>query len=261
VVDACATEEWCHTLGFHIGAVGTGDRAHRQGRRVAVAQKLAGLFTAYAAQRPALVRDWLKGDDGDLDEDLLWQPELFRRLRAHLGTPGPAERLNDAVASISASAELLDLPSRLSLFGPTRLTVDQLLVVDAIAQHRDVHLWLPHPSPGLWDRLADVAVVGPRRDDSTVDVPRHPLVSSLGRDTRELQLMLAAHTTQATVRHHPATVEPTSLLTRLQCDLHEDRPPAADHVLGDDDRSIRVHSCHGRLRQVEVMRELVLGLL
>ncbi|WP_418608086.1 exodeoxyribonuclease V subunit gamma [Georgenia sp. SUBG003] len=38
------------------------------------------------------------------------------------------------------------------MFGPTRLPEDQLRVLRALAVHRDVHLWLPHPSPALWDR-------------------------------------------------------------------------------------------------------------
>ena len=100
VIDDCASEDWCATLGHHLGAVGEGDLEHRRGRRVAVAQKLGGLFTSYAAQRPSMVRAWLAGDDGDLDNDLLWQPELFRRLRAHLGVPGPAERLDAACSAL-----------------------------------------------------------------------------------------------------------------------------------------------------------------
>ena len=262
VIDACATEPWCHSLGTHLGFVGSGDLEHRRGRRVAVAQKVAGLFTSYAAQRPVMVRSWLAGDDGDLEPDLLWQPELFRRLRAHVGTPSTAERLEEASLALRADGALVDLPERVSLFGPTRLTADQLQVVDALAAQREVHLWLPHPSRGLWSRMeAAGGRVVARRDDATLEVPQHPLVGSLARDTRELQLMLAEHTTGATHQHLPVEVEPDSLLHRLQHDLHADSPPTAEHLLGDDDRSVQVHSCHGRLRQVEVLRELVLGLL
>ena len=262
VIDQCAGEEWCRTLGRHLGFAGGGDVEHRRGRRVSVAQKLAALFTSYSAQRPAMVRAWAAGDDGDLEDDLRWQPELFRRLRAHLGTPSPAERLDDACAALRADESLADLPDRVSLFGPTRLTVDQLQVVDALAERRDVHLWLPHPSHGLWAHLEGAAVEPTtRRGDPTASLPEHPLVSSLGRDTRELQLMLRLHTHPGSVLHHAADVEPVDLLRRLQRDLHEDRAPGADLLMADDDRSVQVHSCHGRLRQVEVMRETLLGLL
>ena len=46
------------------------------------------------------------------------------------------------------------LPARLSVFGVTRLEPDHRLVLAALAEQRDVHLWLTHPSPGLWDQLA-----------------------------------------------------------------------------------------------------------
>lgn len=275
VIDGCATEPWCVTLGRHLGAVGGGDADHRRGRRVAVASKLAGLFSSYAVQRPELVRGWLAGDDGGVPPDLAWQPELYRRLRAHLGTAGPAERLEAACDALRADAAATPLPERLSFFGPTRLTVEQLRVLDALAAHRDVHLWLPHPSHGLWSSLAEHGVgrsLGQvaRADDDTVAVPRHPLVGSLGRDTRELQLMLAQHCPSASVVHHAAPEgtgdrglqrRPRTLLKILQEQIHADLAPVGDLVLRDDDRSLQVHACHGRLRQVEVMREVVLGVL
>ena len=46
------------------------------------------------------------------------------------------------------------LPERLSLFGPTRLAAQELAVLAALGEHRDVHLWLPHPSPALWATVA-----------------------------------------------------------------------------------------------------------
>ena len=37
-----------------------------------------------------------------------------------------------------------------------------------------------------------------------------------------------------------------------------DRPPAGDHRLEADDRSVSVHACAGPHRQVEVLREVLL---
>ena len=72
VVERCGTEEWCATLGRHLGLL---DGRPDQGRRVATAQKLAALFSGYSAQRPAMLRDWAAGRDTDghgrpLDDDL-----------------------------------------------------------------------------------------------------------------------------------------------------------------------------------------------
>ncbi len=268
VIDDCASEDWCITLGRHLGLI---DGGVDLGRRMAVAQKLAGLFTSYGAQRPAMLRDWVHGRDTDghghpLDPDHAWQAELWRRVRAHIGATSLAERLGPACDRLRDEPDLVDLPERFSLFGPTRLTTDQLQVVDALGAHRDVHLWLPHPSHGLWQRLADGADPAKgqavtRREDPTADLPEHPLVRSLARDARELELRLQAHTTIRDDEHLSCDVGPDNLLSVLQRDIHADQSPAAKHVLHEDDRSIEVHACHGRQRQVEVLREVVLGML
>jgi len=268
VSDACAPEDWCRTLGRHLGLV---DGAVDQGRRMAVAQKLGGLFTAYGAQRPSMIRDWADGRDTDgydnpLDADHTWQAELWRRLRAHIGVDSPAERLEPATARLREKPDLVDLPQRISIFGPTRLTTDQIQVIDALAVHRDVHLWLPYPSHGLWQRIAEATTVRSltiptRRDDPTADLPEDPLVRSLGRDARELQVRLLAHTTITDDEHLPTEQADDNLLNALQRDIHADSAPTAQHALRDDDRTIQVHACHGRQRQVEVLRETLLGLL
>jgi exodeoxyribonuclease V gamma subunit len=242
------------------------------GRRYAVAAHLAGLFDAYAAHRPELLAGWRAGDDGGVPDDLAWQPELWRRLRARIAGADPAERLDAAVAVLERDPDVVDLPSRLSLFGPTRLPAAHLAVLTALARHRDVHMWMPHPSPGLWARVAEQRRPGgqpsvpSRPGDPTRELSRHPLLASLARDVRELQLrlhaVLAALGPDADERHHPAADDPPrTLLQRLQRDLRDDRPPAGDHVLAPDDRSVQVHACHGPHRQVEVLREVVLGLL
>ncbi|MGH3318431.1 MAG: exodeoxyribonuclease V subunit gamma, partial [Nocardioidaceae bacterium] len=270
VIDSCASEDWCRTLGRHLGLI---DGAVEQGRRMAVAQKLAGLFTSYGAQRPTMVRDWLArrdtdGNDNPLDADHRWQAELWRRLRDHIGTESPAERVDAAAEVLRKDPTLVDLPERLSLFGPTRLTTDQIQVVDALAAQREVHLWLPYPSFGLWQHVADATAtttkspaIPTRRDDSTADVPEHPLVRSLARDAREMQLRLQAHTHRGDDEHLPSVPADDTLLTALQRDIHADDAPPASHELRDGDTSVQVHACHGRQRQVEVLREVLLGLL
>jgi exodeoxyribonuclease V gamma subunit len=55
-----------------------------------------------------------------------------------------------------------------------------------------------------------------------------------------------------------------TLLARLQREVSEDRaagPPEQRPRLDPDDRSVQLHICHGPDRQVEVLREVLLGLL
>ncbi|MET0188184.1 MAG: exodeoxyribonuclease V subunit gamma [Pseudonocardia sediminis] len=250
----------------------TGLAAHLErgghGRRYALARALAGLFGSYATHRPSLLRAWQDGHDLG-PADLAWQPELWRRLRAGLGVPGPAERLDAAVTALRDGTDPGPVPARLSLFGPTRLAAEHLAVLEALSAHRDVHLWLPHPSPVMWDAVrADRRGEPPARAlDDSAGLVRNPLLRSLGRDVRELALRLPAAGPGVRDTHHrsdePAPAAPT-LLRRLQDALRDDTPPPAPEdrpLLDGSDRSVVLHSCHGPDRQVEVLREALLGLL
>ena len=254
LVDRCAGEPWCTVLAGHLG-VGADD--HRAGRRYAAAEHLRDLFRSYDAHRPDMLVAWAAGHDvdgaGPLDPDLAWQAELWRRLRRELAVPSPAERLEAACRRLAEQPCLSALPERLSLFGATRLTTTQRRVLTALGEGRDVHLWVPHPSPVLWDRLATTSVPVHRREDRSVLEVRHPLTASLSRDVRELQLLLPG------VRsvHHPAPAARGMLLAEVQAAIREDRPP---QVAATADGTVQVHACHGPPRQVEVLREVLLRL-
>ena len=167
----------------------------------------------------------------------------------------------------------IDLPPRVSVFGATRLDHDQVRVLTALAQHRDVHLWLPHASPALWDAVTDdlarrPPAIGPRSSDRTAALIRHRLLGYLGRDSRELQIMLTATGPIGTDRHHPAPPSepagPARLLARLQADLTANTDPPAGlprPPLDPTDGSVQIHASHGPDRQVEVLREVLVGLL
>jgi exodeoxyribonuclease V gamma subunit len=268
VIDECVGEPWCATLTSHLG-VGDDEHAYRRNRRLATAQHLAQLFDSYAENRPEMLLDWSQGSDTDgagglVAADLAWQAELWRRLSERIGTDSPAQRLPVALQRIRADADVVDLPARLSVFGPTRLTTSQLQVLAALAAERDVHLWLPHPSAPLWDRIAQLESTEARvrrRSDPTVETPRNALLASLGRDARELQLQLAATTDGATHHHHPIEARSDSALGRLQQSLQDDAPTTRPHVIDAKDRSVTVHACHGPSRQVEILREVLVGLL
>jgi exodeoxyribonuclease V gamma subunit len=245
----------------------------RRSHEYAAARHLAQLFDSYATFRPAMIRDWAAGADvagggAALPDDVCWQPRLWRRLRQSLAVPSSAERLDPAAAALLASPESVDLPERVSLFGLTRLPPGQLPILAALAAHREVHLWLLHPSPVLWERVRSSGQCRRvrRHTDGTRELARHPLLSSLGRDAREMQLTLAAvgSPAPATDTHHPLPAAPSaSALAVLQRAIREDVPPdqGPPAPLDRADRSIQIHACHGRARQVEVLRDVILGLL
>ncbi|MFG1795180.1 exodeoxyribonuclease V subunit gamma [Nocardia sp. NPDC049149] len=278
VIDASVGEPWCAVLARHLGAHEPTGRDHRIGRRYATAAHLAGLFDSYAAQRPRLITEWAAGSDTDgagnrVPDDLLWQPELWRRLRAEVGAPSPAERLDAACARLRDAPELVPFPARFSLFGATRMATDQLAVLAGLAAAREIHLWLPHPSPVMWTELARTPSAGDvdhrsRAADLSAAVLHHPLLTGLARDVRELQQRMAGadsdtyHPIDTATEGRAPEADPrgVTLLTALQSGVRDDRwPPVADEYLPADG-TVQVHACHGPARQVEVLRDCLLGL-
>ena len=237
IVDEALHEPWLTALATYL---------RRRLRRVVQA------VTAAQRRRPPRdavrpLRDAPAGDAGGVaagrDDDAsgaplraeaAWQAELWRRLRARIAVPSPAERRLQARERLIAEPGLAELPERISLFGLTRLPAGQLQILRALAAHRDVHLFLLHPSPALW-------AGSPRSDAAAADAPAaapairprssraNRLLASWGRDAREMQLVLAPTGAgpgdAAPVVDHDEGAEPfaDTLLGRLQADIRDDR--------------------------------------
>ena len=253
---------------FDSVRVGLGPQARN---RFQSARRVARLFRRYAAQRPGLLDAWRSGadtgpDGTPLDEFARWQPALWRDLIARIEGADPARRVAEVARRLAADPRLVDLPPRLSIFGVTRLSPEQLTLIEALAADREVHLFLPHPSPALWSELATRELgVGPREDDPTADLPGNRLLARLGRDSRELQISLSSLAFRDAPSNEPE--RPPTLLGRLQQAVVGNLDPDTDagrvlrRPVAADDRSVHFHACHGPDRQVEVLREVVLGLL
>ncbi|MEO9025415.1 MAG: exodeoxyribonuclease V subunit gamma [Solirubrobacteraceae bacterium] len=277
VIDRHLAEPWLATLATYLGAVSDPRDPVKQSRRLSVVRHLARLFDRYALHRPDMLTAWAEGRDLDtalapLPAGAAWQAELWRHLRDRIALPGPAERRRRACQRLVEDPALVALPSRLSLFGLTRLPTGQLEVLRALARGRDVNLFLLHPSPALWSTLASAgrtARSARRADDPTAALPASPLLASWGRDAREMQLVLASEEEHADA-FHPSPPGADGLLGRLQEDVRADRAPAGVPLPGDrdqrmvlapEDRSVQIHACHGRARQVEVVHDAILHAL
>lgn len=289
-------EEWAALVATHLGLTDPDPEPASRNRRFGFARRIAHNLVRYASQRPALLRNWRAGVDDDGHGGALplhqqWQPHLFRSLCRVLPGPDPVQRTDETVTRLR-SGDGAPGTGELCLFGPSRLDDRDLAILLAAAEHREVHLFLAHPSPGMWAGLAADAApaVSSRAGDTWARQVRNPLLRSLAQDSREFQVrlrqLLAEHGQAYLDRHHePPPPAARTTLTRLQEALAADRaepapvpgPPGgtgpvqlrAPAAVGQGsqptgvsvDRSVELHSCVGAARQVEVLRDLVTGLL
>ena len=187
VIDARLDEPWARTLARHLGHGLSGEEGElRRGRRYAVARRLARLFASYAVQRPGAARRLgagrrhRRGRRRRSTPTWPGSPSCGAGWRPRSGADPPQLRTpRRARAAARGPRRRSTCPTRLSLFGHTRLPVTEVELLGALGEHRDVHLWLPHPSAALWRALAE-AVGGPvprADDDHATERVGHPLLA------------------------------------------------------------------------------------
>ena len=219
VVDQALAEPWMRPLASHL--------QQSRARRFAAVRHLADLFDRYALQRPELIQAWAAGEGEH------WQPELWRRLNARLDVPDPASR----VAAARAPPARRRRPSR-TCRSASRCSASRgsrpasCVSWKRSPLHRDVRLFLLHPSPALWRRLEGTPRVTRRAEDPTVETPENRLLGSWGHDARELQLVLGPDISST---EHPVEHATSSLLARLQTGVREDTAPAGAPHPGHED--------------------------
>ena len=237
----------------------------------------------------------------ELPASLAWQPLLWRALQQRLGGPASphlAERVARAHAVDEDPAPRPPAP-RLAIFGVSSLPPIYLEVLDLRSRLGPVELYLLCPSPEYWEDLISRGEQAARRRRMARDELTHhlrhdleqagkpdgaPLLASLGRIARDFQVVLEALPQGYQDCGGPSPEglfvdpvcdsglpmgEPATALRWLQSDIYNVRHPAPQlqqpgvrrRQLRPTDDSLQCHACHGPTRQVEVLRDVLLGLL
>ena len=234
-----------------------------------LARRIADLFDRYATQRPRLIQEWARGlyTDGTadpegapcaLDMQHRWQADLWRGVRARIGTPSPPERLPHLLAAILSGEVQPALPQRVALFGVGGIPPAMLGVLRSLGAARDVHVFLRHPSHVAW-ASSPHALAGSLSSRAHLDVTAHishPLLPSWGRPALEARALVGGAAdvfehAEGVVPHSP----PTTLLAALQSGIRRDERPHRQVGIHPADGSIQVHACHGMARQLEALRD------
>ena len=240
-----------------------GDRAFRLCRQIAT------LYDSYLAYRPDLIMNWQANrlpEGGDLWQGLLWQD-----LRAALGQKSLPELVRE-LGGEPVPARPERMPERLSVFGISTLPPIFLDVLQAYGRFRPLRIYALQPAPVMWGEVesekewkkralkrAEARAGRPVREDDLHEERGNPLIGSLGRTGREFFNLLVdrdAHDVPLKFRQ-PAG---DSLLARLQrwtFEVFQDQPEERKPLLVGDE-SVTINSCHGPMREAEVLRDYLL---
>ena len=244
-------------------------------KRFQLSSQIANLFDQYLVFRPDLILAWDQGElsAADLKDSHheLWQAALWRRL--HQEKPGQhlAALLKEFSEHFARpDSRPLEVPERISIFGISALPPSYLQVLCALGARIDVHLFLLQPSKEYWGQIANAReserlLKAAGKGDAAaselhLEAGNHLLASMghLGRDFLNLVLEAGDWDEDQAFSEPPET----DLLQHIQADLFHLRDRGREDCprlpIGRTDASLRVHSCHSPLREVEVLYDHLL---
>ena len=223
-----------------------------------LARQMGRLFEQYLVFRPGWIHRW---EQNDADE---WQGALWRRLISNGDTRHWLKLRNDLFDVLRNNPSAAEsLPKRLSLFALAGLSPAFLELLSRLAEHTDVHVYHLNFSGGFWaDIVSDrerAHLIATQGEDVDAYLDRgNRLLASMGRLGREhLAQLLQLETIESETYIAPSR---DTVLGAIQADIVELRD--ADEIApftGDArDRSIQVHTCHGPMREVEILHDRLL---
>lgn len=241
-------------------------------KRIQLARRAADVLDKYLAYRPDLLARWERGDIGE-DADERWQAELWRALTQRYGPHHRAERLATLRRRLAEGrVDRERLATRLTVFGISALPPAQFDLFVELARRVDIRFYALNPCRELWSDLRSESEQAALLNRAGPDVTPadlhlevgHPLLAATGRAGRYFfDRMLDA---EALEPERPLFEDPgdATLLARLQSDILNLRPPPGPDAPAVPpyryDNSIRIFSCHSRLREVDVLYDRLLAL-
>lgn len=220
-----------------------------------LAERLADSFDRYQWYRPEMIDDWSSGKESH------WQACLWRDLLERLG---PHHRPYQVKALSKKLGSHAIVPAeRLILFAVSELPPLYLSVIQAIAAHCQLQMFLHSPTDQYWADLASQKSLGKQRlenpETNNLFETGNELLSAWGRQGQIFQdLLLNAELVESIDVELYQPPRTDSLLEKVQASIF-DIEQTPQLTIADD--SIQVHICHSAMRECQVLQDHLLDML
>ena len=242
--------------------VGTDPKAADR-RRWGLAGKLAQLFDDYQNYRPKMLLDWGEGASlpAEADENLQWQATMWRALIQEKSDSYVNQFSSLTKAQWEASG-IRNAYHRIKIFHTTAMPKAYFDFFVEIGKVASVEMYLFNPSKDFWiddpsvkQSLRNLQNIG-QNDAIAWMEPPHPLLNGFGQGIQSL-LALSIDASEGQINEPEwGTDAENTLLHRVQQDVRNKGERGPDLKVVDD--SIQFHSCHSAMREIEVVRDLIL---
>ena len=259
-------------LAGYLGKGGEGEEA--EGRRSALAGKLAAMYGDYQVYRPEMLSRWERGALPEVEPER-WEAALWRRLREQGG-----ESLKEQFARMEAGADLgaafghgIPRYRSVHVFGVSSMPRAYVAFFARLARVVPVTVYAFNPSEAFWMddpdwrrawRIAmDEAAAGGdgRGAAERLEELSHPLLGTLGTGCKGLlaELLDRLEGEYAVAEGQEGGMA-DSVLGRLQAQLRERRSDdERERPVEAGDGSVEVHLASTPRREMEVVRDGLLG--
>ena len=250
-------------------------------RLIDLSRCISDLFDRYLLHRPDLIAVWNQGVDWPdcgipAPPAAAWQRRLWQAItqdehRRYRSVSAMAEDLKSTIQSDAGQ-----IPERLSVWLCGSVVPAHLRFLEAVGEHSNVALFVLTPACEYWGDMYGRRQLLRRLREQPQSLRQfcaehhvdllHPLLASMGELSRQQQmLMVDLDSSPWRIRELAADpfaedssaaeeAEPT-LLSELQSDIHFATEPDQRELPRDN--SVRIHSCHSAIREVEVLHDRI----
>jgi exodeoxyribonuclease V gamma subunit len=226
-----------------------------------LAGRIADTFDQYTLFRGEMLEEWEKGRESH------WQALLWRSLVAGAWSTHRAGRQKRFLRDLDGWVRNGGmLPARVAVFGISWLPKFHLDVLAAVSRYTDVNLFVMSPCREYWaDILPSRRMARLSPSERAISEEGNPLLASLGRLGKEFSEILVEYEAIGSGQgdlYRDASGD--TLLTTLQNDILDLKGSEEGTVekipVTPGDRSLGIHSCHGPMREVEVLHDSLLAM-
>lgn len=250
-------------------------------RLIDLSRCISDLFDRYLLHRPELIAAWNQGVDWPdcgipVPSPAAWQRRLWQAItqdehRKFRSVFAMAEDLNSTIRPGGDQ-----IPERLSVWLCGSVVPAHIRFLEAVGEHSNVALFVLTPACEYWGDMYGRRQLLRRLSEQSQSLRQfcaehhvdllHPLLASMGELSRQQQmLMVDLDSSPWRIRELVADsfeedsstaeeADPT-LLSELQSDIHFATEPEQRELPRDN--SVRIHSCHSAIREVEVLHDRI----
>ncbi|MBK8451877.1 MAG: exodeoxyribonuclease V subunit gamma [Thiofilum sp.] len=239
-------------------------RAGDEGAAWQLAQQVATVFDGYIFFRPLWIKEW-ENPLITLDEHD-WQGRLWRNVvvseQLHHWV-----RLQDEFIQALQQQPPQNLPKRYIFFSIPAVSKAYINLVNQVAQFIDIYFFIVNPTQEYWSDIeSEKRLIKLKVAQQELSDIGNPLLASWGTQGRDfignLRSLEPYPLEQERFILPTQTLEPHSLMLKvIQADILNLHIPSTDTIFPlelAEDYSVRVHSCHSPMREVQVLYDQIL---